>query len=237
MNVVAILDGHEKWLAGEKGFKCADLRGADLGRMKLGYRNLTRANLSRCNLEGAHLFKTNFTAANLSGSNMHRVKIHKTNFTNAILARAFCAFVNFHKADLSGADLSGADLVGSNFETATFTDSWAQRVMWAKMRIVPEGDIIGWKKLRGGRIAKLLIPKEARRSNGFGRRCRAEFAHVVHIVDAHGEPCFSGTSRRDADLKYVAGQRVTPDSWDTDWHNDCSHGINFFITQEEADAY
>lgn len=36
---------------------------------------------------------------------------------------------------------------------------------------------------------------------------------------------------------YIVGKIVRPDKWDTDRWNECSHGIHFFITEEEAKAY
>jgi hypothetical protein len=36
---------------------------------------------------------------------------------------------------------------------------------------------------------------------------------------------------------YRAGQRVTADSWDDNRWDTCSHGISFFLTKEEAEAY
>ena len=54
--------------------------------------------------------------------------------------------------------------------------------MWYNQtRILPEGDIIGYKKCRDGVIVKLLIPIKAKRSHAFGRKCRAEYAKVLEI--------------------------------------------------------
>lgn len=44
--------------------------------------------------------------------------------------------------------------------------------------------------------------KEAQRSNGFGRRCRAQFVMVMSVVDVNGRLCAEGTSLRDESLKY-----------------------------------
>jgi hypothetical protein len=121
------------------------------------------------------------------------------------------------KADLSGADLSGA----KDFATAI-----------AKTRILAEGSIIGWKKLQNGVIAKLRIPEEAKRSHAFGRKCRAEYVDVLEVIGAK-----VGVSKYSQTTKYVAGKRVTPDAFDTNWQIECASGIHFFITREEAEAY
>jgi hypothetical protein len=130
-------------------------------------------------------------------------------------------------ADLLGADLQGADLRGADLQDAKNAD-----YAIAKTRILPEGDIIGWKKCRNGVIVKLLIPKEAKRSHSFGRKCRAEFADVLEVIG--DGPAVS--SQKD-DFVYEVGKRVTPDKWDDNWLEECSHGIHFFITRVEAENY
>ena len=120
----------------------------------------------------------------------------------------------------SGADLSRADLSGAE----GIEKQPPQTV------ILPAGDIIGWKKCAGGVIVKLLIPADAKRSNASGRKCRAEFVKVLKVVGGD-------VGRSDRGGEYRKGEIVWPDSWDGDWKNECSHGIHFFITREEAEAY
>ncbi len=231
----ALLYSHERFLAGDVNAVCLDLRGMNLSRQDFSNRDLRRANLSRVNLEGANLRETNLVGANLSGANLHCAKIIGANFTDAILSRCFAAFVDFKECNLTNADLTGADLRGAFWSGAIWGDE--DSVTLAKAKITPEGDIIGWKKLRGERVAKLLIPKDAKRSNGFGRRCRSQHVVVLAMWDKHGVPVNSGTSKRDARLKYEVGKITKADGWDEDWANECSHGINFFITKEEAESY
>lgn len=134
------------------------------------------------------------------------------------------------RASLHGADLRHANLLGADLRCAKISEPIA-----ARLSILPEGDIIGWKKLREG-IAKLLIPSDARRSNATTRKCRAEFADVLAIYDGDKE-IQSGTSMHDSDFIYEVGKRVIADKWDEDRWNECSHGIHFFITREEAEDY
>lgn len=233
----AIIFAHRKFLEGDPEGVCIDLRGANLTGVNFRGLDLRQANFARANFEGADLRKANLAGSNLCAANLHRVKIKGADLSGAVLTRAFAAFVDFSDANLDGTDFYAADLIGVKWGNAQWGESWEARVQQAKFRIAPEGDIIGWKKLRGGQIAKLLIPKEAKRSNGFNRRCRAEYAQVLSIIDSNGKPVAEGTSRRDTDLKYVVGEIVRPDGYDEDWKNECSYGINFFTTFEEAEAY
>lgn len=125
-------------------------------------------------------------------------------------------------ADLSGADLRWTDLSGV----------WGGDLAIAETRILPEGDIVGWKALQDGVIAKLLIPANAKRSNAFGRKCWAEFADVLEV---HGGVV--GYSRHDKSFEYRVGARVTPHEWCDDWQEECAGGIHFFITREEAENW
>jgi hypothetical protein len=125
-------------------------------------------------------------------------------------------------ADLSRADLSGAYLIGAKNAELPI----------AQTRILPEGDLIGWKKCVGNVIVKLRIPADAKRSHAFGRKCRAEFADVLEVFGAE-----VGISKHDGKTEYKAGERVTPDAFDENWQEECSSGVHFFITKAEAGAY
>ena len=130
------------------------------------------------------------------------------------------------KAELYGAELSGAELSGANLSGAKNAD-----YAIACTRILPEGDLIGWKKCKNNVLVKLLIPADAKRSHAFGRKCRAEFVKVMEVIGAEvAESLREGTF-------YKAGEVVKPDSWDKDFTRECSNGIHFFITELEARAF
>ena len=144
---------------------------------------------------------------------------------------------DLRSADLSGADLSGANFSGANFSGADLSGanlSGAKNadLAIAQTRILPEGDLIGWKKCRHGVVVKLRIPEAARRSHAFGRKCRAEYVDVLEIFG--GERAISS---HDGETEYLVGQRVTPDRFDENWMEECSSGIHFFITRLEAESY
>jgi hypothetical protein len=175
--------------------------------------NLSGANLSGADLSGADLSRANLSGANLSGANLSGADLSGANLSGANLSGA-----NLYGADLYDADLSGA----KNIDHAV-----------ALTRICPDGDIVGWKKCRDNVIVKLLIPKEAKRNNATGRKCRAEFADVIEVIGAE-----EGVSYFDRSITYRAGQRVTPTQpFDDNFFNECSTGIHFFITRVEAEKH
>ncbi len=167
-----------------------------------------RADLRGADLQGADLQGADLQGADLRGADLQG-------------------------ADLQGADLQGADLQGADLQGADLTDTKGGDLAIAQTRILPEGDLIGWKKCNDGVIVKLRIPADAKRSHAFGRKCRAEFADVLEVIGAE----VGVTNAHGPETKYQAGQRVTPDSWDADYTNECSNGVHFYITRLEAEAH
>jgi len=192
----------------------ANLRGADL----------RGANLHGANLYGADLYGANLRDADLYGANLHGANLHGANLLGA----------NLCDADLRGANLHGADLYGADLHDANLYDAKdIPAIAIAQTRVCAEGDIFGYKKCLNGIIVKLLIPKEAKRNNAFGRKCRAEYAKVIEIIGAD-----KAISQHDNSFIYKVGDIVGPTTpFDEDFTNECSTGIHFFITLEEAKNY
>jgi hypothetical protein len=231
-----VCGNHIKWLRGEAGGKRAYLSGADLSWADLSGADLygadlSGADLSRANLPGANLSRADLSGADLSGADLSGADLPGANLSRADLSRADLSW-----ADLSGADLSGADLPGANLSRADLSGAKNAELAWAITIVSAEGDIVGWKKARrengGGEcIVKLLIPAAAKRSNATGRKCRAEYAIVTEVIGAE----YAISARYGT--KYMPGARVDADSWDDNRWEECSHGIHFFITREEAEAW
>jgi hypothetical protein len=178
-----------------------------------------RANLSRANLYGAGLSR-----ANLYGADLSRAGLSRANLSGADLSRADLSGANLSGANLSGADLSGADLSRADLSGANLSG--------AKLPVfqIPQGETLTvFKKLSSGVIAKLLVPAEARRTaTPIGRKCRAEWVEVLEGT---------GVSGHDNTTAYSPGTIVRPDKYDDDIRVECTSGIHFFLTREEAEAY
>ncbi len=169
------------------------------------------------NLNGQVLRKVE--ADNLSGADLSGADLRYADLSGAGLSGADLRYAN-----LSGANLSGADLSGANLSGARLPD----------FQLCPqEGSFIAFKKLQGGVIAKLGIPKSAARTSSLvGRKCRAEFARVLELsIGTEAFDTYTGNTL------YKVGERVYPDSYDADIRVECTHGIHFFITRKEAEQY
>ena len=178
----------------------------------------------RC-LRGADLSDADLSDADLSDADLRVADLHNA---------------DLRYADLSGADLSGADLSGADLHHAKLPE-----LTVAQTSILPdEGDIIGWKKAYVDSmtpvIVKLLIPSDAQRSNGTGRKCRASKARVLDLQDKQGSslpPNTTAHSSYDTDFQYKKGETVSVENFDNNRWNQCAAGIHFFITRTEAVNY
>ena len=153
----------------------------------------------------------------------------KTNLRNADLRYADLLNANLRNADLRNANLCYANLEDANLRKANGYHS-----------VCPEiGSFIAFKKLLDNKIAKLEIPEHAKRSSATTRKCRASEANVLEIFDVNDcdEKFDYGCSRHDAYFKYEVGKTVFADSFDEDRFNECSNGIHFLITLQEAIDY
>ncbi len=192
----------------EKYARDADLYGADL----------RDADLRDADLRGAYLRDADLRDADLRGANLRGADLRDADLRGA----------NLRDADLYGADLRGANLRGAKNAD----------LVKAQTIIVPEGDLIGWKKCLDGVIVKLRIPTEAKRSNATGRKCRAEYAEVLEIIGTDKrKKNTEATSLYTKDFIYRIGETVRPHEWCEDRFQECAGGIHFYITKEEALAH
>ena len=157
----------------------------------------------------------------------------------ANLSRADLSWANLSRANLSGADLSGADLSGANLSRANHLD--AVKNLFYPICCPESGAFVGWKKALAGddfAIVELQITEDAKRCSASGRKCRCSKAVVLSIKNIDGEQSFDrAVSNRDRTFVYEVGKTVSVDNFDENRWNECSTGIHFFITREEAVRY
>lgn len=154
---------------------------------------------------------------------------------------------NLRRADLIGTNLNGADLRGADLRGAYLIDTYLNGVITDEHTtgyhsICPEeGSFIAYKKCKDKKenslIVKLLIPEDAKRSSATSRKCRASKAVVVSIENMIGNPHEIAYSMHDANFKYEVGKTVSVDDFDEDRWKECSTGIHFFMTKQEAKDY
>jgi hypothetical protein len=196
--------------------------------------DLSRADLSGADLSGAHLSRADLSRADLSGANLSGANLSGANLSGADLSGANLSGADLSGANLSGANLSGADLSRANLSRAKIDNhELIKKFYW----IIPEqGSFEAWKKLANNCIAKILIPEKAKRTcNLMNRKCRAEYVKTLAIWDEDGRKVSEGINgTHDKKIKYTVGKITKADKFDDSVFEDCSHGIHFFLTKQEA---
>ena len=212
----------------------AYLGGAYLGEANLREADLRRADLEGAYLEGAYLGEANLGGANLIGANLTGADLREADLIGADLRGADLGGANLGEANLREANLGGANLIGANLGGVIYDVTTA----FFALTCPEEGDFVAWKKVSGV-IVKLRVPAEARRSSATTRKCRCEYAEVLALQNIDGTPYEKDevVNYNYSTTIYKVGEIVRPDSWDEDRWNECSHGIHFFITRDEAVRY
>jgi len=168
-------------------------------------------------------------------NNTIRKTVEEAVRTGATLSGATLSGANLSGATLSGANLSGANLSGANLSGATLSRANLNKIKHQFQIIPEEGSFIAWKKGRDNHLIKLKIPKEAKRHNCItNRKCRAEFVKVLDIRNSKGHKVKKCYGLYKSDFEYKIGEIVKADSYDPDPLIECSNGIHFFGTKQEA---
>ena len=186
------------------------------------------------NLGGAYL-----SGADLSGADLRSADLSGADLSGADLGGANLGGANLGGADLGGADLRGADLGGANLGGANLGGADLNENTGFLLSQCPsEGSFIAWKKAHG-KIIKLLVCEDAKRSSATSLKCRCSAAIVLEIQDIEGNRLDQKTitSDRTEGFVYTVGEIASVDNFDENRFEECSAGIHFFIAREMAIKY
>ena len=221
----------------------ADLREADLSYADLRNADLTYANLSYAILRGVDLRNADLTYANLSYADLRRVDLSYSILSyailrNADLSEADLSYTTLRRTNLRNADLREANLRRANLRNADLSGvNYNHLTSFFATQCPEEGSFIGYKK-SGNKIVKLRIEEDSKRSSATSRKCRASKVTVLSITSIDGENEFQKTENTgEYSFTYEVGKTYEIDNFDDNRWNECSTGIHFFITREEAVRY
>ena len=175
----------------------------------------------------ADLSDANLSDADLRDADLRRADLRDANLSGANLRRADLSGANLRRADLRGADLCGANLRRADIENA----QWDYTTVG--IHAAPEGELIGWGQ-KSNEIVKMLIPRDARRSCATTRKFRAE---RIITLEIEGGLNRIEHSTEYGTVVYEVGKETLPDKFDDNRWNECSNGIHFFLTREEAEQW
>ena len=219
-----ILELHGKWLRSDEDGVRANLRGCDLRGCNLIGSDLRESNFLGSNLLGSNFFGSDLSESNLIGCNLIGCNLRGCNLRESDLRES-----DLRESDLSGCNLWGCDLSGCDLSGVEYNEYTSFFVL----QCPEQGSFIAWKKSQG-KIVKLRVTENALRSSATTRKCRCSEAEVLEIDDGKLQEICSDC---DESFVYKVGEIVKVDDFDTDRWNECSSGMHFFITRQEAENY
>ncbi len=117
----------ERYAAGERDFRGAELIGENMGGAILARVNLGGALLRDANLHGVDFRYANLKRALLIGANLQRADLRSSNLNQSDLEETFLQGANLQMAFFEGANLIGANLEAADLELAHFAGAVLRR--------------------------------------------------------------------------------------------------------------
>ena len=148
----------------------------------------------------------------------------KKTVEKAIESSADLRYANLRSVDLSYANLSSADQ--------------NEGTLFLSIACPEEGSFIAYKKA-SGKIIKLMITEDAKRSSATTLKCRASKAKTISIENIDGTSYCQNfiSSDYDSSFIYKIGEVVEVTNFDEDRWNECAPGVHFFLSKELAKQY
>lgn len=110
------------------------------------------------------------------------------------------------------------------------------------MRCPQKGSFTAFKKVVGKDwplILEIEVPADAKRSSAHGNKCRCSKAKAIALYNPDGTPSkeTKAHSKKNDGFVYEIGKVAVPDAFDENRWEECSNGIHFFMSFEEARDY
>lgn len=203
-----------------------------------------RCRFDDCTIAGTvfnncEFYDCRFVRSTISETFFSQCSFNNTDFTRTVVAHS--GFENLSFANMH------VDSESSFYETYfdPISDNEDNIRKYFLSTCPAEGSFIGWKKaydVDNNRqvLVKLKIEDDAKRSSAFGKKCRCSKARVMGIFTLDGKQLQDVKVRSfyDKAFMYEVGKTVTPVAeFDDNWSDECSSGIHFFISKEDAINY
>ena len=246
-----IIENHQHWLKKDcegwekmkANLSYADLRDTDLRDTDLRYADLRGANLRRANLNCVNLSYADLIDADLRYADLRYSYLRYADLRHADLRRANLRHADLRRANLRYANLSNADLRYSDLSDADLRDAILKKVNYnhltafLSLQCPEKGSFIGYKK-SGDKIVELRIEEDSKRSSATSRKCRASKVTVLSITSIDGAEEFQKAENTgNYEFTYEVGKTYEVNNFDDNRWDECSTGIHFFITRDEAVKY
>ena len=253
---------HQKWLRDKTTGNCLDASLLDFSDVNFYKIDFHCANFCDAIFYGANFHGANFCDADFHGANFCDATFRDANFYGADFRDADFCGATFRDANFHGANFCDADFRDANFYDAIFCDADFHDATFRDanfhganninevissanientelcMQCPEEGSFIGFKKAVGG-IVKLRVTESAKRSSATTHKCRCSEAEVLEIQNMDGtkSEITAVSSKYDSNFIYSVGAIVSVPDFDDDRWNECTRGIHFFLSRQEAVNY
>ena len=201
--------------------------------------------ISDSNLTGTEFVNVNFEHVVFADNNMKLSGYFVSRLKSVKINKCVMFESEFWKTSFKDVTIYKSNLDDSNLKESNFDNVRLIGNSGTLLKCPEEGSFTGFKKIFLGNnplLCKLEIPADAKRSSAFGRKCRCSKAKVLEIwgKDGYGDylvPISRGYSHHDHTFEYKVGETIYPDRFDDNRWDECSNGIHFFITKQEAIDY
>ena len=192
------------------------------------------------------LDQSDFSYTNICGSDFFNTQLHLADFSYAKIKSS-----SFYRAFLTGTNFKHSKI---DYLT-TFSESdgiVSQSTQYdtppVSMACPEEGSFIGYKigvqvteddkNFKDYALIKLEIPEDAKRSSSTGKKCRCNKARVLDIIDiSSGQHVKEAFSMYDKTFNYYIDETVQVNYFDENRWEECSTGIHFFMSKDDAIKY
>lgn len=215
-----------KCVATDTSFYKAKIEGTTFDKCMLCGASFYYAFITQCYFQNVNLFQSYMSHSRMSETKFFCSDLTSIDFTVCGIRNCSAEQSNF----------SGSRIGDNNFKEIHASN----RTAFYDICCPEEGAFVGFKKaLCYGIevIVKLLITENAKRSSACSRKCRASEVKVLGIYDLDRNERPKDTiasSYWKYDFHYKVGETISVDDFNEDRWNECSTGIHFFLTFDEA---
>ena len=235
IKIKIIKDGEEYYKSPEKDIFGMDFEYENEKYVEIDYADLENADLENADLENANLENANLENANLENANLYNANLRSANLYNANLYNANLYNATLCDANLENADLYNADLRSANLGSANLYNANLDKKELIRKGKIQDKKVIVYKKCHN-KIVTLQLQIGSIVFSINNKKCRTNKVKVIAIDDDKTEG-LTIESDRDNSFIYEVGKMVEVKNFDLMYNAECSTGIHFFWTKEEAESY
>ena len=219
-----------------KNLSGLDLRNAKLYKANLNNADLSSADLRKADLREADLRDADLNNADLRDADLNNACLRYANLRKTALRNVDLSETDMYEADLKEANLFGSDLKNTNIVCAVINED--TKIDYP-ITCPETGSFIGYKKAVSGKIVKLQICEDAKRSSATTKKCRCSKALVLAIenIDESDSGLQGIASIYDPSFIYRVGEIAEVFDFDDNRWDECAPGIHFFMDRQDAVEY